>query len=223
MDDTILTTAKHAALQLELLWDWRLDTILAFNLSSPEFSSFPRVGKQVFNPTTQRTLLEYFLPYLKRYQNEQKSQLVLGAVTTTPDPALEVILKSFANLEDTSIVSSHHRKAMAAENLLGGLLERYITARLEPYGWVWCCGNTVRAVDFLSADLSFALQIKNRDNSENSSSSSIRHGTDIQKWFRVFSKTGKTNWQRFPAQIEPELSEEEFYGFIRNYPKQENP
>jgi hypothetical protein len=138
-------------------------------------------------------------------------------VGTVADPAVDVIQGAFAELKDLSMASEYHRISMAAENLLGELLERYIAECLEPQGWVWCAGNTVRAVDFLRQDLDVALQIKNRDNSENSSSSAIREGTNIQKWFRIYSKTGRTNWENFP--FGSGLSEEDFHRYIQDYAK----
>ena len=67
------------------------------------------------------------------------------------------------------------------------------------------------------------MQVKNRDNTENSSSSAIRNGTEIQKWFRTFSKPSRnrssnTNWENFPeAEFRDQLSEEGFLQFIRDY------
>ncbi len=219
MNEMIFTIARSVAEVINLPWEKSLETILRFNLASEGYQSFPKSGKLVFTPNDFAALEKYFLSYLKRYQSEVSSRLVLSEVQTIPDPALDVILRSFAKLENTSQVSELHRKAMAAENLLGGLLERYIAANLQPIGWVWCAGNTVRAVDFLSSDMSLAVQIKNRDNSENSSSSAIRAGTSIQKWFRIYSKTGKTNWEAFPQRLDPPLSEDGFYVFIENYSK----
>ena len=65
-----------------------------------------------------------------------------------------------------------------------------------------------------------AVQVKNRDNTENSSSSAIRHGTTIEKWFRTYSKPSKkratnTNWENFPEEeFRDQLSEEGFLQFI---------
>lgn len=113
---------------------------------------------------------------------------------------------------------------MSAENLVGYLLERYLAEKLEPYGWVWCSGDFVKAIDFIKkqSDGSWkALQIKNRDNTENSSSSAVRKGTSIEKWFRTYSKPSKkrennTNWDKFP---EPDhlnhISENEFLDYIK--------
>ena len=116
---------------------------------------------------------------------------------------------------------------MSAENLVGALLERYIAQVLEPHGWIWCAGDFIRAIDFIkynkSKGLWEAVQVKNRDNTENCSSSAIRHGTTIEKWFRTYSKPSKkratnTNWENFPEEeFRDQLSEEGFLQFIRNY------
>ncbi len=213
MIDTILEIAKTQTAGLGHPWDTRLEPILRYCAQSPNFTGFP--GK--FETENTDTLQKYLKAYVKRYFDARNTRLTLKEVSTTPDPAVDVILKSFAGLDALQTVSNHHRKAMAAENLLGELLERYIAQQLEGCGWVWCVGSTVRAVDFLKVDLSVALQVKNRDNSENSSSSAIRAGTTIKKWFRVFSKTGKTNWERFPAELSEPLFEEGFYAFIETY------
>lgn len=61
----------------------------------------------------------------------------------------------------------------------------------------------------------YALQVKNRDNTENSSSSAIRDGTIIKWWFRTFSTRNQTNWERFPnLPINRSLSEDGFKLFV---------
>ncbi|MFM7980465.1 MAG: SinI family restriction endonuclease, partial [Candidatus Fonsibacter sp.] len=68
------------------------------------------------------------------------------------------------------------------------------------------------------------FQIKNRDNSENSSNSAIRNGTEIKKWFRSFSRTGATNWSKLPVEMSQYgLSEEGFMEFVAMYLKNEKP
>jgi hypothetical protein len=47
----------------------------------------------------------------------------------------------------------------------------------------------LRAIDFCNTDGSLLLQIKNKSNTENSSSSYIREGTTIEKWYRLGTKT----------------------------------
>ena len=78
---------------------------------------------------------------------------------------------------------------MSAENIQGNLLEEYISGCVRKYGWIWCKGNVLRAIDFCTIDGSAFLQIKNKSNTENSSSSAIRTGTTIQKWYRLGTKT----------------------------------
>jgi SinI restriction endonuclease len=215
----ILELAKTITEASNQTWDLRLETIIRFCAASPDLEAFPKLGKKAIDLADEESSSAYLKSYISRYFADRQAKLLLKEVGTTADPAVDVILQAFANLKNTEEVSNHHRKAMAAENLLGSLLERYLAENLEPHGWVWCAGNTVRAIDFLTTDLTTVLQVKNRDNSENSSSSAIRHGTTIKKWFRVFSATGKTNWTAFPANLPKKLSEEGFYEYIEKYAK----
>lgn len=216
----ILEISQEAVHQLDKPWDPKLEAILRYCTQSPGWSGFPKVGSRKADPGDQDNMRQYLRVYLERYFRARGELLVLRGVGTLADPAVDVILRAFAHLkEDLSIVSQHHRQSMAAENLLGELLERYIAQHLESQGWIWCSGNTIRAVDFLRADLSVALQIKNRSNSENSSSSAIRKGTEIQKWYRINAQTGQTNWNRFPNQPNVTFSEEDFHRFIEDYAK----
>ena len=55
------------------------------------------------------------------------------------------------------------------------------------------------------------LQVKNSDNSENSSSKKIREGTQIKHWFRRFSKQNKHNWEKLHKILDiNSLTEENF-------------
>jgi hypothetical protein len=144
--------------------------------------------------------------------------------TTIPDPIVSFILNVYFGLPDADLerAKHEHKLAMAAENMVGDLLERFLASILEPKGWVWCAGSTVKSVDFVKPTKNpkgwFALQVKNRDNSENSSSSAIRAGTIIKKWHRTYSRTGKTNWHNFPDEpLRANLSEEEFQAFVKSY------
>ena len=68
-------------------------------------------------------------------------------------------------------IKKAHLESMAAENAVGSLLERYLDSVLRTSGWAWCCGNFVRAIDFIKFEngVWYELQIKNRSNTENSS------------------------------------------------------
>lgn len=147
------------------------------------------------------------------------------APATIPDAMVSVILHAYFDvpIQQLEYVKHVHQLAMGAENLVGDLLERYLASVLEHYGWVWCSGAMVKAVDFIlppptSGGQWRMLQVKNRDNSENSSSSAIRAGTEIEKWHRTFSKTGDTNWVAFPDErLRDQLSEASFERFVRTY------
>ncbi len=147
------------------------------------------------------------------------------APATVPDEMVSVILKEYFDIPEADLgrVKREHSLSMGAENLVGELLERYLASVLEPRGWIWCSGAMVKAADFVKPPLTAGaawrlLQVKNRDNSENSSSSAIRTGTVIEKWHRTFSKRAGSNWAAFPdATLRAELSEEAFKAFVRNY------
>ena len=126
-----------------------------------------------------------------------------------------------------------HNLFMSAENIQGNLLEEYIALKTRKYGFLWCNGNVLRAIDFCNTDGSLFLQIKNKSNTENSSSSNIREGTNIKKWFRLGTRT--QNGQKYPDykwadlnaiinsnrtdnhELNPcQLSEEEYISFLDN-------
>jgi len=141
---------------------------------------------------------------------------------TVPDEMVSVILKNFYKHPSDRLktIQTEHQHSMAAENMVGDFLERYIDSVLSKHGWVWCCGALVKHVDFIKKEHNGyrLLQIKNRDNSENSSSKAIRDGTIIEHWFRTFSRTGRTNWDAFPdTELKSKLSEDGFANFVEKY------
>lgn len=144
---------------------------------------------------------------------------------TVPDEMVSKILVEYFGVKEEKLedVKSEHQIAMASENVVGNVLEHYIASVAESHGWVWCSGNMVLAVDFIKRPLADdeswrMLQIKNRSNSENSSSSKIRQGTSIEKWYRVNAKNGETKWGSFPdLVVKSKLSEQGFGIFLSRY------
>jgi hypothetical protein len=144
---------------------------------------------------------------------------------TVPDEMVSVILVSYFGISEADVgrIKHEHLLSMGAESIVGNLLERYLASVLEPEGWVWCSGSSVKAVDFIkppaiSGGAWRMLQVKNRDNSENSSSSAIRNGTPIEKWHRSFSRRAGSNWAAFPdPSLRNRLSEEGFMQFVGIY------
>lgn len=163
----------------------------------------------------------------KYFSGYRKSDFPVAAGTIPDEIVSIVMMEAFGySKEDTDRIKIDHQRAMIAENCVGALLERYLDSVLRREGWNWCCGNFVKAIDFVRRDENewLALQIKDRDNSENSSSSAIRNNTTIEKWFRSFSKTGGTNWDNLPPLMQGfNLSEEGFTNFVRTYLAQKKP
>lgn len=203
---------------------YRFLTICAFLNNSPESLSWRRrVRPDLGLMTGLEPLAEKF--FTDRYKKDWPSE-----PTTVPDEAVSVVMCEVYgySVEEAEQIKQKHQHAMSAENTVGALLERYIASVMEPHGWVWCAGDFVRATDFIRYDAVHGqwqvLQVKNRDNSENSSSSAIRLNTSIEKWFRTYSRTGRDNWHNFPDPVSRMyLSEQGFSQFIKAYLSQNRP
>lgn len=146
-----------------------------------------------------------------------------SSTLNVPDPLIGVISKEYFKVETFEIdnLLYGHKIAMAAENVTGSLLEEYIASVMEPLGWTWCSGKMIKASDFIKFPVAntgkpHLLQVKNRSNSENSSSSAIRKGTTIDKWYRLEAASGATRWDKFPdTQGKKSLSEDNFQEFVK--------
>lgn len=164
------------------------------------------------------------LKSLEQYKSAYNSIRKPKEPETVSDAAISLILKEFYSYPNESLDSAilNHRHAMAAENIIWHLLEKYLAQKLEALWWIWCCWEIVKSVDFIKFNNQTqeweALQVKNRDNTENSSSSSVRDWTIIKKWFRSFSRRQETNWNNFPdSQARQYISEDDFRNFIKGY------
>jgi hypothetical protein len=166
---------------------------------------------------TQRALLQKWLQKYTDAFNHRISRRASNPPGTVSDPIVETIIGSrleHLTPDDLSRISFGHRLSMSAENILGLLLEEYLSVALAPFGWHCCWGETLRSVDFVNED-GRLLQVKNRSNSENSSSSRVRIGTEIQKWFRVNATTGRYQWCDLNAMHHTDIfSEDHFTVFV---------
>ena len=136
----------------------------------------------------------YLERWVKGYcdaMNNLPSQRIANPKTSCNDPAIRIIVQHTQQLSDKAALKGEHihNMFMSAENIQGNLLEEYIARNVSTYGFLWCNGNIMRAVDFCNASGSVFLQIKNKNNTENSSSSNIREGTTIEKWYRLSTRT----------------------------------
>jgi type-2 restriction enzyme eco47I len=145
---------------------------------------------------------DYLEKWIKGYDDATQNPPSLRKASpkgSCSDPAIQTIVQ-IATATDSAFaerMSAYHNLFMSAENIQGNLLEEYISKSIHPYGWVWCNGNVLRAIDFCSSDGAVLLQIKNKSNTENSSSSAIRTGTDIKKWYRLGTQT--RNGEKLPT------------------------
>lgn len=214
-----ITAAKEygVADEREIL---KFQTVCAFLTDNPTLLSWRGTHKP--DPTTQAGITKL----AKRFFGTKSKKDWPGKPTTVPDEAVSIVMQSVYGYSevDTTRIKTEHQHAMSAENIVGSLLERYIASVMEAHGWVWCAGDFVKAVDFIkyqAADGGWQpVQVKNRDNTENSSSSAIRNGTEIEKWFRSFSKKDATNWEEFPEpEFRNKLNEKGFREFLMSYLK----
>ena len=168
--------------------DWT-DLDYIFNVACAHQDRFPGI-----NLKGNQTPELYIERWVKGYYdavNNPPSQRIANPKSSCTDPAIKVIVKATQGLseEAASFGEATHNLFMSAENIQGNLLEEYIASKARPYGFLWCDGNVLRAIDFCNTDGSFFLQIKNKSNTENSSSSNIREGTTIEKWYRLGTRT----------------------------------
>jgi len=159
--------------------------------------------------------------WLVKYQggfNCRASQRISNPPGTVADPVIEKIIGSrLENLSDEDLekITYAHRLGMSAENILGLILEEYLSENLIGHGWHCAWGETVKSVDFVHENGSL-LQIKNRSNSENSSSSTVRDGTDIEKWYRIKADRVEYMWPQLNRICgTTNLSEDRFVDFVQ--------
>jgi hypothetical protein len=211
--------AADAMNQIDSTLSVKYATVIEFLCDNPDMAASRR-GKKVAAIGTLEYIKAQALDF-KKGRDPKKPE----PSKTVPDEMVSFILQQYFDFPDADLEKAvdWHLLSMKAENIVGELLERYIAHVIEDdSGWVWCSGSVVKAVDFIYRDRTgqwVALQVKNRDNSENSSSSAIRKNTSIKKWYRTFSKKQGDNWQNFPLETTDTLSEENFKAFVKTYLK----
>lgn len=165
------------------------DIEILFRIALKERELFPDI--KIKGEANER---QYLARWIKRYYDASHSfpsKHTASMKKSCSDPAVKAIVqvaKDLTPLEATT-QERYHNLFMSAENIQGSLLEEYIASMVRPYGWIWCCGNVFRAIDFCNTNGTTLLQIKNKSITENSSSSAIREGTTIMKWYRLSTRT----------------------------------
>lgn len=188
IDDAELRTYYNQAKEQHKTQDFSsLDTI--FKIVCENRGLFPGI-----NLPGEKTPLIYMERWVSGYcsaNSNQPSKRIANPKSACTDPAIRVIVQKTQNLnaEEAENGEHTHNLFMSAENIQGNLLEEYIALNTRKYGFLWCEGNVLKAIDFCNTDGSLLLQIKNKNNTENSSSNKIREGTRIEKWYRLSTKS----------------------------------
>ena len=124
-------------------------------------------------------------------RNSILKELAPNEPTTTPDDLTSIVLEVAYkhSAEDRKKIQKQYLDQKQAEMMIGALLEKYIYSKGQKYGWVFT-GECIESVDFIKKTNHgwTTLQIKNSDNTENSSSKAVRDETTIIKWHRRNSK-----------------------------------
>jgi len=209
-----VAAAKTAARSNILTWDVGIETV--FREVAGNSTVVP--GNVKPSPKTGVTAIEkWVIKYWKGYEG-RPSQRASNPPGTIPDPIIDTIIQSrLTHLDERDIehIKYAHRLGMSAENILGLILEEYLAGKLLAAGWHCAWGETVKSIDFVHQDGDL-LQVKNRSNSENSSSARVRDGTSIQKWHRVDANTGAYKWDELSSRTGVNsLSEADFQSFVK--------
>ncbi|MDB4468572.1 SinI family restriction endonuclease, partial [bacterium] len=193
-EESAVAMAKIYAIGNQVNWDDEAQYVFA--AVARDKSRVPgNIGGK--NDTAESAIQKWVLKYRKGLDG-RASNRVSNPPGTKPDPIIETIISSRLNVisqETLEKIILGHRLAMSAENILGVILEEYLSVNLKDSGWHCAWGETVKSVDFVNEN-GMLLQIKNRSNSENSSSSSVREGTSIKKWYRINATTGAFFWSK---------------------------
>ncbi|MFT5668265.1 MAG: hypothetical protein ACI9DK_002465 [Vicingaceae bacterium] len=195
-----------------------LITVAKRILEIPEICCSIHIGK---DDGVEEFITKWATKFISGYEN-RPSQRTSNPIGTQHDPILDEIITARSPMatEDLEAIRYGHRLSMSAENITGSLLEEYIAKNLLKYDWHCCWGETMKSIDLCHKNGQL-LQIKNSDNSENSSSKTVRDGTKIQHWYRRISRTGETNWAALNklagvSTPKDKLSEDSFIKFVRN-------
>lgn len=208
-----LKCAKKLSVELNL--DWNADVKFIFAVIANDEG---RVPGNISGATPQQAIKKWLEKFKGGYEN-RASKRVSNPPGTVADPIIEKVIKArLDHLSDDDLlkITYAHRIGMSAENILGLLLEEYLSTRLRKYGWHCAWGETVKSVDFVN-EQGKLLQIKNRSNSENSASSSVRDGTEIDKWYRIKADRVEYMWEKLNQICNTKnLSEDDFVKFAIN-------
>lgn len=127
------------------------DLSARFQLLVKFLSQFPENCSKPPNKIKEKFGKEEHIEHLARNFHNSRRPKKPTPPTTVPDEVVSLVLHASFDIpaEHLNRIKEEHRLSMAAENIVGDLLERYLAEKLEPTGWIWCSGTSVKAVDFI--------------------------------------------------------------------------
>ncbi|MGB0466447.1 MAG: SinI family restriction endonuclease [Pontibacterium sp.] len=209
-----ITIARQIAEECNIQWEGGASVVFSAIVS--DLNRVP--GNIGGNNDDQNSAIRKWLLKYQRGKDGRASQRTSNPPGTVSDPIIETIIGARISVltgGDLNRINYAHRLGMSAENILGLILEEYLADNLEAHKWHCAWGETVKSVDFVHED-GRLLQIKNRSNSENSSSSAVRNGTQIEKWFRIKANRIEYMWASLNEICGTTvLSEDSFISFVQ--------
>lgn len=173
-----------------------MDVVFRFALSDQKRTPSLKLQKKITNIPCDVYAKRWVDYYLKGYKSRPSVKIAVAS-KVFPDSIIPLLYKTLMPEKTDQDIAKEfeaHARLMNIENLTGELLEEYLAIKLKSNSWFCAWGSTIDAVDFCHTD-GHLLQIKNSNNSENSSSSRVRNNTKIKKWFRRNStKDNSYNW-----------------------------
>ena len=200
------TELKNAYKKYRDVYNVSSDLDIIFNILLKDKSRFPSINLGNDDITYER-YIERWIKLYSDAEHDSPSQHRANPKASCSEPVIKKIVEIATDISESEANEQerHHNLFMSAENIQGNLLEEYIATNIRELGWLWCRGNIFHAVDFCNVTGTIYLQIKNKNNTENSSSSAIREGTEIKKWYRL--GTSKRGGICFPAYKWQKLNE----------------
>ena len=202
-------------------WEDVLDQCI--NLTYKYLEDYPQAWtKKTKKKPAPITIEEITLDITKMFDKEPE----IKAPTTIPDELVAELLELLCKYDKSQrelIQKQYNSQKQVEQVVVGTFLEFYILKHSVKYGWVQT-GNCLSGIDMIQQNEDGSwnrLQIKNSDNTPNSSSAGfIRGKGNIITWKRRKSTTGTYYWDEFPDEnVRNHLSEDNFREFIKGYYK----
>ncbi len=141
-----------------------------------------KLGPEAF---LDRWFSKWVKKYLSAWKDWPSGRAAKPKDAATDEALVQMLVPHAGSEHEARIWARHHNYFMSAENKGGNLLEEYVARKVAPFGWIWCRGEILTAVDFCTCDCTGFIQIKNKSNTENSSGKGFRDDHNAPMWYRM--------------------------------------